>query len=398
MHSLICIAGKNNIAVHVAEYLRSNHPNIPLCAITNKNDDGNNSFQYSFKAYAERNGIPLLKLEDVYDNEDMIFLSLEFDSIVKPELFKTKRLFNIHFSLLPQYKGMYTSAMPILNGESKTGVTFHRIDRGIDTGEIISQREIPIAEKDNCKDLYLKYIKYGTELVISCLPDVISDTVVSHPQQSVKSSYFSKKAIDYSNLAIDFRSTAWQVRNQIRAFNHRNYQLPSVEGCAINRALITDEPSKEKPGTIISRDNDCITVATIDYNVVLIKDKLDYLFDIVKSGNLTELMSVNDIEEYINEHETSHGWTLLMVAAYAGNEEMCDYLLSKGADINATNFNGTSFIMYIKDACLKMNDPQMMYSYISRGANPFKRDAYGKHLLHYLKQQHPDWIDKILKL
>lgn len=398
MHSQICIAGKNNIAVRVAEYLRSNHPNIALCAIINKNDDGVNGFQYSFKAYAERNNIPLVSLEDVYNKENLIFLSLEFDRIVKPELFKTRRLFNIHFSLLPQYKGMYTSAMPILNGESITGVTFHRIDRGIDTGEIISQIEIPIAETDNCKDLYLKYIKYGTELVISCLPQVIADTIISHPQQSFKSSYYSKKAIDYGNLTINFRSTAWQVCNQIRAFNHRNYQLATVEGCLINRAQITDEPSREKPGTILNRNDDRLLISTIDYNVVLVKDKLDFLFEIVKAGNLSELKKCDDLEFYINEHETSHGWSLLMVAAYAGNDEMCDYLLAHGADINAANFNGTTFIMYMKDACLRLNNPQLMYSYIQRGANPFQRDANGKHLVHYLKEQHSDWIEKILEI
>ncbi len=398
MCSLICVAGKNNIAIRIVEYLQRHYPDIPLCAIVNRNDRGTNGFQYSFKAFVEQNQIPLVSLEDVYAQEQLLFLSLEFDRIIKPELFATRRLYNIHFSLLPQYKGVYTSAMPILYGESKTGVTFHRIDAGIDTGEIIAQKEIPIADNDNCKDVYLKYIEYGTHLVISCLPSVISDSVVSYPQQATHSSYFSKQAIDYHNLHINFQATAWQVRNQVRAFSFRDFQLPMVDGWPIHHAVITSEPSSEKPGTILTNDNESLKVSTIDYNVILAKDKLDQLFDIVRCGDLAELKSCCDLTLYINEHETSHGWTLLMVAGYAGNEGMCDYLLSQGADINATNHNGTSFIMYVKEASLRLNRPQLIYSYIQRGADPYQRDVYGKHLVHYLQHQHPDWIESILAL
>ena len=69
----------------------------------------------------------------------IFFISLEFDKIINTSLFKTTNLFNIHFSLLPRYKGMYTSILPILNGDKISGVTLHKIDRGIDTGDIIDK-------------------------------------------------------------------------------------------------------------------------------------------------------------------------------------------------------------------------------------------------------------------
>lgn len=398
MGRLICIAGKNNIAIHVAEYLRSNHPDISLCAIINRTDDGVNRFQYSFKAYAERCGIPIIGLEEAYEKENLIFLSLEFDRIVKPALFKSNELYNIHFSLLPKYKGMYTSALPILNGEDFSGVTFHRIDSGIDTGAIIAQRVIPIQEEDTCKSLYLKYIQQGTQLMIACLPDVIAGTVRSTSQSVKTSTYFSKKSIDYTNLSIDFRATAQQVCNQIRAYQFRDYQLPQVEGQAIHRAILTQESSVEhKPGTILENTSHSFKVATIDYNVILVKDVLDDLFSAVRKGDLEYLQCCEGLRDYVNETEITHGWTLLMVAAYAGNKVICDYLLSQGANINSSNFNGTTFIMYVKDACLRIGDPRMLYEYIERGAYPFQRDAYGKHLIHYLKEQNPEWIEEILK-
>ena len=56
-----------------------------------------------------------------------------------PKNFLNARLYNIHFSYLPAYKGMFTSALPIKNGEVDSGVTLHKIESGIDTGDIIDQ-------------------------------------------------------------------------------------------------------------------------------------------------------------------------------------------------------------------------------------------------------------------
>ena len=54
---------------------------------------------------------------------------------------------------------MYTSCLPILNGETITGVTLHKIDSGIDTGYIIKQKVFKININDTARDLYLKYLK-----------------------------------------------------------------------------------------------------------------------------------------------------------------------------------------------------------------------------------------------
>ncbi len=60
---------------------------------------------------------------------------------------------------------MYTSAIPILNGEEYSGVTLHRIDQGIDTGDIIAQRKIRLNERETCRSLYLKYISQAVSLM-----------------------------------------------------------------------------------------------------------------------------------------------------------------------------------------------------------------------------------------
>ena len=60
---------------------------------------------------------------------------------------------------------MYTSALPIINNELETGVTLHKIDSGIDTGDIIDQIKFKIENNFTARDLYFKYLFYSKELL-----------------------------------------------------------------------------------------------------------------------------------------------------------------------------------------------------------------------------------------
>ena len=274
---MLCIAGKNNIAVDVAKHILDFYPNVNLVGITVQNDDGIDKWQKSYKKFLRERDIPEVSLESIYDHEDLIFLSLEFDRIIVPKKYKSNRLFNIHFSLLPKYRGMYTSALPILNNEKETGVTLHYIDQGIDTGNIIDQIKFPIEFTDTAKDLYKKYISNGTKLIISWVPKLLDrfSFIEGVEQDYLQASYYGKKSIDYHNLKIDLNQCAVNIYNQIRAFHFREYQLPVVEGMKIFSCEITEKRSVHKPGTIIDRNDNSLEIATIDYNVFLHFDRFD---------------------------------------------------------------------------------------------------------------------------
>ncbi len=239
----ICVAGKNDIAVNAVDYLinKLNIEKKDIIAVINRNDIGEDSWQKSLKKYATDNDIVIKELQEVYEIEDLFFISLEFDRIIKTEKFKTKKLFNIHFSLLPSYKGMYTSAMPIINGEKKSGVTLHKIDNGIDTGDIIDQKEFDIDITDTCRDLYLKYIDFGFNLFKKNIDNLLQNNFIAKPQSCIGSSYYSKKAIDYSNLSIDLNKTSFEIYNQIRAFIFKEYQLPKINDFSIEKVELTNE-------------------------------------------------------------------------------------------------------------------------------------------------------------
>ncbi|MCR5183295.1 MAG: ankyrin repeat domain-containing protein [Opitutales bacterium] len=383
----VCIAGKNNIAVDILSFLRRKYSQkFNFVAVCNKTDLGTDSFQRSFKRYCADHGVEIKSLEDLYSLEDLIFISLEFDRIVVPSRFRTDKLFNIHFSLLPAYKGMFTSVFPILNGEKFAGVTFHRINAGIDTGEIIAQKKFKIDSDDTCRDLYFKFIKAGTRLVRRNLASVLAGTEKSFPQPAKGSSYYSKKTIDFKSLKIDLNQTADNIRRQIRAFSFREYQMPVVFGETVICCEITNCPSVKKPGEVLKKTEHSQTISTIDYDVVLHKDRTNDLLKACCDGDLETVIGICSVREHLGT-SNARGWTPLIVATYNNQKEIVDYLLSSGTDIFATNNNGCNLLMYAKDAYLNTGDNTLFKRFYNLGLSPKTKDFSDRDLYFYLKKQ-----------
>lgn len=273
---LLCIAGKNDIAVQCLAHIIENYPSIDKCVCLNKNDDGVDGWQKSLRKYAWINHIEIIALSDLFNEKDLIFISLEYDQIISVDKFKSKRLYNIHFSLLPQYRGMYTASWPILNNESWTGVTLHKIDQGIDTGEIIDQQMIRIDITDTARDVYLKCIQAGNEVFRRNIDLLISMTYTIHPQDKWRASYYSKKSIDYADTEVDFINPAISVYNKVRAYSFKEYQMPTYKGAEVISCKILDQQSKGKAGQIIAQDKLRIIITTMDYNVeIIVADNID---------------------------------------------------------------------------------------------------------------------------
>ncbi len=391
---LVCVAGKNNIGVEVLKYLYDHcNGRYELCVVCNKTETGENSWQRSLRVYAKQLGIRECSLADIYDVEDLMFLSTEFDQLIKTGLFKTKRLYNIHFSLLPAYKGMYTSAIPLLNNEKSAGVTLHKIDDGIDTGDIIAQREFEILDTYNCRDLYLAYIKNGTELILENIETLLLNQETCVPQNSAHASYYSKKAIDYSDLHVDLRQTAWSIRQQIKAYSFREYQLPIVEGRNIIDTTITDTKSSLKPGSIVAEMPHGVRMATIDYDVILHYDRFDELLIACESGDVDAVRDICAISRHVNE-VSPEGWTPLIVATYHGKVDCVKILLEIGANPFAKGRNGTNLLMYAKDAFWKTGDMRLVDWFLQAGIRPEDKDYNGNDLFYYIEENKADAVSK----
>lgn len=387
---LICIAGKNNIAVDTLQYLLSVRkiPAERIVVICNRTETGRNTWQRSLRLFAKESGVREVSLAQLYEEKELLFLSLEYDCIVKPQCFRSKWLYNIHFSLLPHYKGMYTSAMPILNNEKSSGVTFHEIDAGIDTGNIILQKEFVLNETDTARDLYLNYIRYGTSLVKEAVDKLLDSPSrpEGKPQQAEYSSYYSRAALNYGQLRVDLNQTARHIQNQIRAFHFREYQLPQVNGKKINRAVITDIRSKNRPGRILWESDDRMRISAIDYDMVLYVDQFDRVLQMCRHGDLDGLMKIHGLETYVNQ-QGENGLSPLMAAVSCNQYEIVQFLLTEGADIKITDWDGRNLLMYAKDTYVQFHDTRLAEFFWEMGLDVEQTDYNGKNFIDYCKDE-----------
>lgn len=398
---LICIAGQNDIAVNVLLYILNTmcYDRNSIVYIPNRNDCGQNGWQKSLVFFAQREKVKQVCLGDIYSEKDLLFLSLEFDRIIKPDKFASSKLYNIHFSLLPKYKGMHTSIFPILNGDKETGVTLHKIDQGIDTGDVIESRKIKISSDDNSLVLYQKMINEGTNLVIKNLRKLLknsSEAIIAFSQKKYKeiSSYNSKTSLDFKNLKIDLNQTAENIFNAVRAFNFRPYQIPDIKGNKIISTSITNIRSNMKPGTIIFSTKSFCMMAAIDFNIILYYDREEELFEACKRGDLPLVREICCVREHINIKDIN-GCTPLMVSTFYGYIDIVKWLVGRGADINLVNNNGTNLLMFAKDAYVQTGNVEMFNLLYELGISPFQADYKGKSLIDYCKEEHLDKLGKL---
>lgn len=377
----LCIAGKNNIAVDCLYYAMTILDKKEICVILNETDQKKNTWQKSLAFAARKEKIEIKLIKDVQNIKNIVFLSLEYDKIIRPELFKTRKLYNIHFSLLPEYKGMYTSLLPILHGKIYSGVTLHYIDKGIDTGDIIDQAKINI-ENLTCKNLYFKYIEEGTKLVCANMKELLFDTVRGIPQSSRNSTYFSKTSFDFKNKEIHSCQTAYQIQQFINSMNFRVYQLPVFKKFEIYKAEILEVKSTKKQGCILFEDLEKFEISTIDYNVNLYKDYFNELIGYCKTNNLDAAKRIIHLVPNLEEFE-SNGWNPLIIASYYGSDKIVNLLLERGVNPNLTNLNGTTPLMYAKDAFLKNRNFRIIKLLIENGANIKAIDIYKKNIFDY---------------
>jgi methionyl-tRNA formyltransferase len=152
--------------------------------------------QYSpVKQYALDHGLHLLQPERLKDEnfiQELRDLKADLQIVVAfrmlPEaVWAMPRFgtFNLHASLLPQYRGAAPINWAVINGDKETGITTFFLKHEIDTGEVIQQERVPIEESDNVGDVHDKLMMLGGRLVIETVDAIIAGTVKSIPQEEM---------------------------------------------------------------------------------------------------------------------------------------------------------------------------------------------------------------------
>lgn len=189
--------------------------------------------QYSpVKQYALENNLHLLQPENLKGpdfNEQLRKLNPDIQVVVAfrmlPEIvwnLPPKGTFNLHASLLPQYRGAAPINHAVINGEEKTGVTTFLLDKEIDTGKIITRREIPVSPDDTAGTLHDKLMILGANLVTDTLEMIRLDKIEPIDQQVLVSENEDlKKApkIFKEDCRIDWNQDAEKIYNMIRGLS-----------------------------------------------------------------------------------------------------------------------------------------------------------------------------------
>ena len=123
---------------------------------------------------------------------------------------------NLHGSLLPKYRGGAPIQRAIANGETTTGLTTMRIDTGMDTGDILLQREIHIGPKETAPDLAARMAEAGAPLMADTLRGIVKRTIQPQPQNHHRASY--APVLKKEEGHIDWTRPAEEIYNRMRAF------------------------------------------------------------------------------------------------------------------------------------------------------------------------------------
>ena len=124
---------------------------------------------------------------------------------------------NVHASLLPRWRGAAPIQAAILHGDANTGVTIMRMDAGVDTGAIISQREQAITDEDTAETLSPRLAQLGANLLIETIPGYLTGDTKPFPQDDTQATY--APMLSKSDGELDFNQNADELARQVRAFN-----------------------------------------------------------------------------------------------------------------------------------------------------------------------------------
>jgi methionyl-tRNA formyltransferase len=180
------------------------------------------------KARAIELGLPIAQPEKIKNNPEFqsLLSSLNPDAIIVvgygrmiPQWMLDLPRYgniNLHASLLPKYRGAAPIQWAIARGEVVTGVTTMRIDSGLDTGDILLQKEAAIAPEDNAETLSPRLAAIGAELMVETLRGLQAGKVHPRPQHNAMATL--APILKKEDGRIDFHRSAWEICNRLRGF------------------------------------------------------------------------------------------------------------------------------------------------------------------------------------
>lgn len=232
------------------------------------------------KLVAEKYNIPILTEKDITSQKIVqsfcpeLSIVVSFGKIIPKDIINLHKIgmLNIHFSLLPKYRGAAPIQWTLLNGEKETGVTIFWLDEKLDTGDMFIQNKINVYEKDDYYSLSEKLVNLGVKLLQQVIEEIQKGSIVRIKQQG-EPSY--APTIKKFQAQICWDSPAEEIHNKVRAFVHwpkaTSKLFLSTSGETINIKILQTELIKTEENKRLKQFNNNIPFGSI---VDIKKDKI----------------------------------------------------------------------------------------------------------------------------
>ena len=236
------------------------------------------------KSWAAAHDIPVLQPERARDASFILQLRAlapdvavvaAFGQILSQEVLDipVHGCINVHASLLPKYRGAAPIQHAIMDGETVTGITTMQMDAGLDTGDMLLRREVPIHADTTYGTLHDVLMETGAELLIETLERLAAGTLAPVPQTGA-SSYAAR--ITRETAAMDWSKPAHELDALVRGLNPTPYAQTSLDGAVykIGGLRRTGHAASAPAGTLVSADRRaglCIAAGDEDVEITEIQ-------------------------------------------------------------------------------------------------------------------------------
>lgn len=214
------------------------------------------------KQSALRLGLPVIQPEKIKKNEEFqsqlrtlapdAIIVVGYGRIIPPWMLELPRYgnINVHASLLPKYRGSAPIQWAIASGERVTGVTTMLLNEGLDTGDILLQKELPIADGDTSVTLAPKLAELGAGLLVETLRGLEQKTLVPQPQDDSQATL--APILKKEDGLVDFNRSADEIFNRYRGFQPwpEAYTQFRGKGIKLTRIRPAGTVDKIEPGRI----------------------------------------------------------------------------------------------------------------------------------------------------
>ena len=238
----------------------------------------------AIKQYALDNNIPIHQPEKINHDLELVrsykpdaVVVASYGQILSPELIAIppKGTINIHASLLPKYRGAAPIQFAIMNGESETGITTFFIEKGLDTGDMLIMKKLPITDEDTAGSIHDKLAGLGVEAILETLDGIASGQLSGTPQNDELASHAPK--ITKEMALIDWSGDARSIFNKIRGLNPMPGAFTHLNGkrLKVHMSKMNEEIASGGPGEIVDVLDEGIVIQAGSGSILLTEVQIE---------------------------------------------------------------------------------------------------------------------------